>query len=200
MAVGRLPDTNRFGIQNTEVALDKKAQVIVDEFHNTNVNGVYAIGDCIGKIQLTPVAIREGRILSERLFNGQTDLKMDYENVPSVIFSHPPVASCGLSEEQAIKQYGEENISVHRSNFRNMWYALCDPEVKQPSFFKVICLKTEKDRIIGAHLLGRGVDEMMQTFAVVMKMGGTKKQLDSAIAIHPTASEELVLLPPFQLY
>jgi len=152
LAIGRLPDTNRMNIESTQLKLDQTGHVIVDEFCNTSVNGIYAIGDCIGKVQLTPVAIREGRILSERLFNGQTMLKMDYDNVGSVVFSHPPIATCGLTEEEAIKMYGEDDIEVHRSNFRDMWYAMVDEDLKQPSFFKMITVKSLQGKIIGCHL------------------------------------------------
>jgi glutathione reductase (NADPH) len=145
-AIGRAPDTNRFDIENTGVKLDSQGNVIVDEFQNTSVKNIFAIGDCIGKVQLTPVAIREGRILAERIYNGMTDLKIDYSNLGTVIFSHPPVGTCGLSEEEAVKQYGADNIEVHKTSFRNMWYALCAPEVKQPMFFKFISVKNEKSR------------------------------------------------------
>lgn len=145
-AIGRAPDTNRFDIENTGVKLDAKGNVIVDEFQNTSVKNIFAIGDCIGKVQLTPVAIREGRILAERIYNGMTDLKIDYSNLGTVIFSHPPVGTCGLSEEDAVKQYGADNIEVHKTSFRNMWYALCAPEVKQPMFFKFISVRNEKSR------------------------------------------------------
>lgn len=197
-AIGRAPDTNRMDIEKSGVALGKHQEVIVDEFSNTNVENIYAVGDCINRIALTPVAIREARILCERLFNNQTNLKMDYEYVASVIFSHPPVASCGLTEAEAKKKFGEENVKTHISDFNNMYYSLCEQNVKQPSFFKVITVTNDSDRVVGCHLMGKGVDEMMQTMAVCMKMGATKVQLDSAVAIHPTGSEELVLLPPFR--
>lgn len=140
------------------------------------------------------MAVKAGWILSERLFNGKSDLKMDYTNVPSVIFSHPPIGSVGLSEKNAIKKYGIDNIKVYRSRFTSMHYALANDEnIKSQTFFKVVCLKPD-EKLIGIHCIGKGVDEMMQGFAVAIKAGATKKHLESTVAIHPTSSEELVLI------
>lgn len=155
---------------------------------------MYAIGDVNGKINLTPVAVKAGRILSERLFNGKTDWKMDYTNVPSVIFAHPPIGSVGMSEQNAIRKYGVDNIKVYKSRFTSMHYALANDEtIKAQSFFKMVCLKPE-EKVIGIHCIGKGVDEMIQGFAVAIKAGATKKTFDSTVGIHPTSSEELVLM------
>jgi glutathione reductase (NADPH) len=155
---------------------------------------------------LTPVAVRSGRILSERLFNGKENLKCDYEHIPTVIFSHPPIGTVGLSEELAIKEYGADNISSYKSEFTNMFYSLMEPNSKNPerpkSLFKLICHKekavgTQKivsEKVVGVHTIGRAADEMMQACAIAVKMGATKQDFDNTVAIHPTASEELVLM------
>ena len=139
---------------------------MVDEYQNTSVYGVYAIGDVTGCIALTPVAVRSGRILSERLFNGKTKLKMLYSNIPTVIFSHPPIGTVGLSEEEAQKIHGETNVIVYKSSFVNMFYSLAsDEKLKQPSYYKIICLRKgdgpEKHKVVGCHGIGRGMDEML---------------------------------------
>lgn len=195
MAVGRNPNLGGLGVENTDVELGPRGNFQTNEFEQTNVPGIHGIGDVTGKIQLTPVAVKAGRILSERLFNGKTDLKMDYDTIPSVIFSHPPIGSVGLSEENAVKKYGAENVKCYRSKFTNMHYALGDvPEHKPKTFFKMVTLPNENDKVIGIHAIGRGVDEMMQGFAVAVKGGLSKSVFDSTVAIHPTSSEELVLL------
>ncbi|MGC3772234.1 FAD-dependent oxidoreductase, partial [Enterococcus faecalis] len=121
---GRQPNTDQLGLENTKVALDEKGYVKVDKFQNTTQNGIYAVGDVIGKIDLTPVAIAAGRRLSERLFNGQTDLYLDYNLVPTVVFTHPPVATIGLTEKAALEEYGEDQVKIYRSSFTPMYFAL----------------------------------------------------------------------------
>ena len=118
------PNTDQLGLENTKVALDEKGYVKVDKFQNTTQNGIYAVGDVIGKIDLTPVAIAAGRRLSERLFNGQTDLYLDYNLVPTVVFTHPPVATIGLTEKAALEEYGEDQVKIYRSSFTPMYFAL----------------------------------------------------------------------------
>lgn len=140
---------------------------------------------------LTPVAIRQGRILSDRLFNAKTAV-MSYENIPTVIFSHPPIGSIGLSEEEAIKKYGEENIKIYRSRSGNTFYG--PSSKKHTTLYKLVCLIPENERVIGLHGCGKAMDEIVQGFGVAMKMGATKADFDSVVAIHPTASEEFVTL------
>ena len=123
-AVGRSPNTGNLDLTNTDVQLYSSGAVVVDEFEDTKVKTIHALGDVTGKVNLTPVAVKAGRILSERLFNGKHHLKMDYENIPSVIFSHPPLGSIGLSEENAIKKYGEGNVNIYKTEFKNMHYSL----------------------------------------------------------------------------
>ncbi|KAF1297973.1 glutathione-disulfide reductase [Enterococcus sp. JM4C] len=190
-AGGRVPNTSKLGLENTGVKLSDKDFVEVDKFQNTNVEGIYAIGDVIGKIDLTPVAIAAGRRLSERLFNGKTDEHLDYNLVPTVVFTHPPIATIGLTEDQAIEQYGTDQIKVYRSRFTPMYFALS--EYRQKCEMKLICLG-EEEKIIGLHGIGQGVDEMLQGFAVAIKMGATKKDFDNTVAIHPTGAEEFVTM------
>lgn len=190
-AGGRLPNTDKLGLENTSVTLNEKGFVIVDKFQNTTSEGVYAVGDVIGKIDLTPVAIAAGRRLSERIFNGKSEEFLDYENVPTVIFTHPTMATIGLTEAAAIERHGKEQIKVYRSRFTPMYFALSD--YRQKCEMKLVCLG-EEEKIIGLHAIGIGTDEMLQGFAVAIKMGATKKDFDDTVAIHPTGSEELVTM------
>lgn len=185
-------------MENTDVKLGDKGEIIVDEYQNTNVEGVYAIGDVTAKYELTPVAIKAGRTLAERLFNNRPGLKMDYENIPTVVFCHPPIGHIGLTENEAKEKYGEENIGVYTSNYVNMYYSLIQDADKKPkNLIKYITNKSDNERVIGLHLCGRNCDEMLQGAAIAIKMGATKKDFDSVVAIHPTGSEELVLTDPY---
>lgn len=190
-AGGRSANVNGFGLGNTGVELDDHGFIQVDKFQNTTVKSIYAIGDVIGKLELTPVAIAAGRRLSERLFNGKSDLYLDYNFVPSVVFTHPPIATIGWTEEQALSEYGKEEITVYRSRFTPMYFAL--NEYRQKCEMKLVCLGKE-EKIIGLHAIGVDVDEMLQGFAVAVKMGATKADFDNTVAIHPTGAEEFVTM------
>ncbi|MGM9903828.1 glutathione-disulfide reductase [Enterococcus sp. 10A9_DIV0425] len=190
-AGGREPNTNQLGLENTSVELDERGFVKVDKYQQTTDEHIYAIGDVIGKIDLTPVAIAAGRRLSERLFNGKKDAYLDYNLVPTVVFTHPPIATIGVTEEEAIKTYGEGELKVYRSRFTPMYFALND--YRQKCEMKLICLGKE-EKIIGLHAIGVGVDEMLQGFAVAIKMGATKADFDNTVAIHPTGAEEFVTM------
>lgn len=190
-AGGRQPNVDQLGLENTDVKLTEQGFVQVDKFQNTTAEGIYSVGDVIGKLDLTPVAIAAGRRLSERLFNGQSELYLDYDLIPSVIFTHPPIATIGLSEEEAIEKYGEDEIKIYRSRFTPMYFALND--YREKCEMKLVCLGKE-EKIIGLHGIGRGVDEMLQGFAVAIKMGATKADFDNTVAIHPTGSEEFVTM------
>ena len=190
-AGGRLPNTDKLGLENTSVTLNEKGFVIVDKYQNTTSEGVYAVGDVIGKIDLTPVAIAAGRRLSERVFNGKSEEFLDYENVPTVIFTHPTIATIGLTEDNAIECYGKDRIKIYHSRFTPMYFALSD--YRQKCDMKLVCVG-EEEKIIGLHAIGIGVDEMLQGFAVAIKMGATKKDFDDTVAIHPTGSEEFVTM------
>ena len=190
-AIGRAANTSGFGLEKTGVKLTEKGTIYSDEFENTSVPGIYALGDVTGKLDLTPVAVKAGRQLSERLFNNKADAKLDYTDVATVVFSHPVIGSVGLTEEKAIAKYGAENIKVYKSSFTPMYTALGDN--RQPSTMKLVTLG-EDEKIIGLHGIGYGVDEMIQGFSVAIKMGATKADFDNTVAIHPTGSEEFVTM------
>ena len=190
-AIGRAANTSGFGLEKTGVKLTEKGTIQSDEFENTSVPGIYALGDVTGKLDLTPVAVKAGRQLSERLFNNKADAKLDYTDVATVVFSHPVIGSVGLTEEKAIAKYGAENIKVYKSSFTPMYTALGDN--RQPSTMKLVTLG-EDEKIIGLHGIGYGVDEMIQGFSVAIKMGATKADFDNTVAIHPTGSEEFVTM------
>ena len=190
-AIGRAANTSGFGLEKTGVKLTEKGTIYSDEFENTSVPRIYALGDVTGKLDLTPVAVKAGRQLSERLFNNKADAKLDYTDVATVVFSHPVIGSVGLTEEKAVAKYGAENIKVYKSSFTPMYTALGDN--RQPSTMKLVTLG-EDEKIIGLHGIGYGVDEMIQGFSVAIKMGATKADFDNTVAIHPTGSEEFVTM------
>lgn len=192
-AIGREPVTDLINLQATDVETTERGYIKTDEYQNTSVSGIYALGDIMeGGIELTPVAVKAGRMLAERLFNPELpDAKMDYDLVPTVVFSHPPIGTIGLTEPQAIAQYGEENVKVYTSTFAAMYTAVT--QHRQPCKMKLVCVG-EDEKIVGLHGIGFAVDEMIQGFAVAMKMGATKADFDSVVAIHPTGSEEFVTM------
>lgn len=190
-AGGRVPNVDNIGLDNTDVELSPEGFVVVDKFQNTTAQGIYAVGDIIGKIDLTPVAIAAGRRLSERLFNGQTNNFLNYDLVPTVVFTHPTIGTVGISEKEAIDRYGKESVKVYESSFASMYFAL--DTYRQQSRMKLVCAGPE-EKIVGLHGIGRGMDEMLQGFAVAIKMGATKADFDDTVAIHPTSAEEFVTM------
>ena len=191
-AIGREPTTDKINLQAAGVEANARGFIKVDKYQNTNVPGIYAVGDIIeGGIELTPVAVAAGRRLSERLFNNKPNEHLDYNLVPSVVFSHPPIGTVGLTEPQAIEQYGAENVKVYKSSFTSMYTAVT--QHRQPCRMKLVCVGKE-EKIVGLHGIGFGVDEMIQGFAVAIKMGATKADFDNTVAIHPTGSEEFVTM------
>ena len=194
-AIGRSPEVEDLGLDKAGVKQNDRGQIVADEFQNTSVENIYSLGDVSGKVELTPVAIAAGRKLSDRLFGGpeHQGTKLDYTNIPSVVFAHPEVGSIGLSEPDARKEYGDDNIKVYKTSFTAMYYAMMEPEEKGPTSYKVICAGKEQ-KVVGLHILGIGSAEMLQGFGVAIKMGATKKDFDSCVAIHPTSAEELVTL------
>lgn len=190
-AVGRKPRTTNLNLEKINVNTDSKGLVLVDAFQNTSVNGVYAIGDVTDAPALTPVAIAAGRRLADRLWGKQPNACLNYENICSVVFSHPPVGSVGLSEQTAIEQYGKKNIKIYQTRFNPMLDALSD--IKTPTTMKLVTLGDE-EKIIGLHVVGYGADEMLQGFGVAVKMGACKKDFDDTVAIHPTSAEEFVTM------
>ena len=190
-AVGRKANVSQLNLEAAGVALNERGFIQVDEYQNTTTPGIYALGDVSGEKELTPVAIKAGRTLAERLFNGKTDAKMDYELIPTVVFSHPAIGSIGLTQEQAEAKYGVDNIKVYQSTFAGMYSAITVH--RQMTKLKLITLG-EEEKVIGLHGIGGGIDEMIQGFAVAVKMGATKADFDATVAIHPTASEEFVTM------
>jgi len=191
-AIGREPTTDKINLHAAGVEANERGFIKVDKYQNTNVPGIYAVGDIIeGGIELTPVAVAAGRRLSERLFNNKPNEHLDYRLVPSVVFSHPPIGTVGLTELQAIAQYGAENVKVYKSSFTSMYTAVT--QHRQACRMKLVCVGKE-EKIVGLHGIGFGVDEMIQGFAVAIKMGATKADFDNTVAIHPTGSEEFVTM------
>ncbi|EIJ67301.1 glutathione-disulfide reductase [Pasteurella bettyae] len=191
-AIGREPTTDKINLQAAGVETNTRGFVKVDKYQNTNVNGIYAVGDIIeGGIELTPVAVAAGRRLSERLFNNKPNEYLDYNLVPTVIFSHPPIGTVGLTEPKAIEQYGADNVKVYTSSFTAMYTAVT--QHRQPCKMKLVCAGPN-EKVVGLHGIGFGVDEMIQGFAVAIKMGATKADFDNTVAIHPTGSEEFVTM------
>ena len=191
-AIGRHPTTDKINLEVTGVATNDRGYIKVDEYQETNVKGIYCVGDIMeGGIELTPIAVKAGRQLSERLFNNKPDAKMDYSLVPTVVFSHPPIGTIGLTEPEAIAQYGEENVKVYKSGFTSMYTAVTSH--RQPCKMKLVCAGDD-EKVVGLHGIGFTVDEMIQGFGVAIKMGATKADFDSVVAIHPTGSEEFVTM------
>jgi glutathione reductase (NADPH) len=173
------------------VKVDAYGYIPTDKYQVTNAEHIYAIGDVIGRAQLTPVAIAAGRRLSDRVFGGMAGRYLDYNNVPTVVFGHPPIGTVGLSEAAARDEYGDEAVMVYTSSFVPMYYALT---ARKPRCdMKLVCIGPEK-RVAGIHIVGDGADEMLQGFAVAIRMGATKQDFDDTVAIHPTVAEELVTM------
>ncbi|MEO9079868.1 MAG: glutathione-disulfide reductase [Rhodanobacter sp.] len=189
-AVGRVPNTDQLGLTDLGMTLDDGSHVVVDNRQNTSIAGIYAVGDVTGRKALTPVAVAASRRLADRLFGGDAEAHLDYENIPSVVFSDPPLGMVGLTEQQARDRHGA-GVRVYRSRFTPMQRALAGHQ--EQSVMKLVCVGDD-ERVVGIHALGPGVDEMLQGFAVALKLGVRKRDLDDTVAIHPTSAEELVLM------
>lgn len=185
------------GLDKVGVATSEKGYVIADEYQQTSNPKIFSLGDVVGKVELTPVAIAAGRRLSNRLFSGDDAFaqdKLDYTNVPSVVFSHPEAGSIGLTTKEAIAKYGEDNVKIYNSKFNGMYFAMMDSdEEKTPTAYRLICAGPE-EKVVGLHIVGESSAEILQGFGVAIKMGATKKDFDNCVAIHPTSAEELVTL------
>ena len=191
-AIGREPATDQINLDVTGVETDERGFIPTDKYQNTNVDGIYAVGDNTGRVQLTPVAVAAGRRLCERLFNNKPYEHLDYENVATVVFSHPVIGTVGLSEQEAIEQYGEDQVKVYNSQFTALYQAITE-DYRDPTRMKLVCVGKE-EKIVGIHSIGFGSDELLQGFAVAMKMGATKADFDNTVAIHPTSAEEFVTM------
>lgn len=190
-AIGRTPHTGSIGLDAAGVATDAGGYVVVDKYQNTNVPGVYAVGDVTGLAELTPVAIAAGRRLADRVFDGQQERYLDYRNIPTVVFSHPPVGTVGLSEAQAIERFGPDSVRTYKSEFVPMFNALTE---HKPKTVMKLVVAGDEQRVVGCHLIGLGADEILQGFAVAVSMGARKRDFDDTVAIHPTSAEELVTM------
>lgn len=187
-ATGRQPNTKDLGLENMAVETSQNGAIKVNEYYETTEPGVYALGDVVGGIALTPVALAEGMVLASNLFKG-TRNTVDYVNIPTAVFSHPNVGTVGLSEEQAREK--ADRISVFESEFRHLKHTLSgNPE---RTYMKLI-VDSDSDRVLGMHMVGADAGEIIQGFAAAMHCGLTKAQLDSTIGIHPTAAEEFVTM------
>ena len=189
-AVGRAPNSEDLDTAAAGVQTDASGFISTDRFQKTNVDNIFALGDVTGREALTPVAIAAGRRLADRLYGGMDGRHLEYRLIPTVIFSHPPIGTIGMTEDQARAEYGDAT-RVYASGFTAMYYAL--GEDKERSAMKLITAGPE-ERIVGCHVIGDGADEMMQGFAVAIRMGATKADFDDTVAIHPTSAEELVTL------
>ncbi|HEX4241815.1 MAG TPA: glutathione-disulfide reductase [Steroidobacteraceae bacterium] len=189
-AVGRSPHSGDLGLDKAGVTMDDARFVATDAFQNTDVPGIYAIGDVTGRAALTPVAIAAGRRLSDRLFGGKEDRHLDYNLIPTVIFTHPPIGTVGATESEARARHGDA-VRVFIADFTPMYHALTARKTRTD--MKLICVGPEQ-RIVGCHVIGLGADEMLQGFAVAIRMGATKRDFDDTVAIHPTSAEELVTM------
>lgn len=189
-AVGRKPETADLDLAAAGVVCDGLGFIPTDPFQATNVPGVYAVGDITGRAALTPVAIAAGRRLADRLFGGMEGRYLDYSNIPSVVFSHPPIGSCGLTEQQAREEFGAD-VNIYTSEFVPLFNGVT---THKPRARMKLVTSGEDEKIVGIHLFGPGSDEMLQGFAVAMRMGARKRDLDDTVAIHPTSAEELVTM------
>lgn len=190
-AIGRTPNTEALGVGQTALELGEDGTVPVDEWQDTAVDGIHAVGDVTGAAELTPVAIAAGRRLADRLFGGMSDRRLDYHNIPTVVFTHPPVGTVGLTEAEARTRYGDDRIKVYTSHFNSLYNGVLDD--KQPTDMKLVCAG-DNEQVVGLHVIGEGADEMTQGFGVAVRMGATKADLDDTVAIHPTSAEELVTM------
>lgn len=189
-AIGRRPNVN-IGIEKAGVELNNRGRIIVDEWQNTTAKGVYAVGDIIGKAELTPVAVAAGRKLADRIWGGKPESKLSYENIPTVVFSHPTIGTVGQTLAEAVAQYGKEEVTYYQTRFTNMYHALIERKTK--TAMRLVCVGAN-EKVVGIHMIGLGCDEMMQGFGGMVVMGATKKDIDAVVAIHPVGAEELVTM------
>jgi glutathione reductase (NADPH) len=178
-------------LERAGVKLDAYSFIATDKFQTTSAAGIYAIGDITGQSQLTPVAIAAGRRLSDRLFGGMPERFLDYANIPTVVFGHPPIGTVGLTEQAARDEFGDAAVTVYKSSFVPMYYAMT--KIKPRCDMKLVTVGPEQ-RVVGVHIVGPGADEMLQGFAIAVRMGATKQDFDDTVAIHPTSAEELVTM------
>jgi glutathione reductase (NADPH) len=187
-AIGRVPNTAELGLDAAGVTVDERGAIRVDERFRTSAPSIYAVGDVVDRIQLTPVALAEGMLVAQNLFGG-TDRRPDYEAIPSAVFSDPPIGTVGLTEEEARAERGA--VDIYKSTFTPMKQTMTGHDEK--TLMKLV-VERATQRVLGVHMVGPDAGEIIQGFAVALKCGATKAQLDSTIGIHPTAAEELVTM------
>lgn len=190
-AIGRAPQSMDLGLHAAGVSADRDGYIMVDDYQNTSVPGVYAVGDVTSRAALTPVAIAAGRRLADRVFGGMAGRRLDYNQIPTAVFSHPPLGTVGLTEDEAQERHGQDGIKVYRTEFTPLQQAFAKEPDK--TAMKLITVG-RKESIVGLHILGEGADEMLQGFAVALRLGATKRDFDDTLAIHPTSAEELVTM------
>jgi glutathione reductase (NADPH) len=186
-ATGRVPRTKGLGLGSAGVEMDAQGGVVVDEDNRSTCPSIYAIGDVTNRIQLTPIAIREGQAFADTFYGGKPT-RVDYGCIPSAVFSHPPLAQVGLTESEARQKLG--SVKVYSSDFRPMKNVLAGRNER--ALYKMVC--DDMDRVVGIHMIGPDAPEILQAAAVAVKAGLTKAQFDATVALHPTMAEELVLL------
>lgn len=188
-ATGRIPRLEKLGLENTGVEV-KEGAIAVNDYSCTTVPNIFAVGDCTDRINLTPVAIQEGRAFADTEFGGKNRI-MSHENVPSAVFTSPEAATVGLTEAEAKEQYGEEAIQIYRARFGSTYFSVT--QRKEKVLLKLVVEKSS-DRVLGAHMVGEAAAEIMQGIAIPIKMGATKADFDATVAIHPSVSEEFVTM------
>lgn len=187
-ATGRVPNTSGLGLESVEMAVGGNGEIIVDEYSRTSEDNIYAVGDVTDRVALTPVAISEGMAFAETVFNNNPTA-VDYEMIPTAVFSQPEIGTVGLTEAEAREKYTE--VDIYKSRFRPLKHTLSGRDERM--IMKLV-VDGESDRVLGCHILGDDAAEMVQTLAVAMRMGATKKDLDRTMALHPSAAEELVTM------
>ena len=192
-AIGRIAEVRGLNLPAVGLTTNRFGYLPVDDYQNSTVPGIYVVGDACGKSMLTPVAVKAGRLLADRLFGGQPEAKMDYDYIPTVMFAHPQIGMVGYPEYLAKKKFGEDQVHCYKAKFNAMFYSFT--EHKSPTLVKMVCVGPE-EKVVGLHFFGRGVEEMVQGFAVAVKMGATRADFNNTVAIHPTVGEEVVLLGP----
>jgi glutathione reductase (NADPH) len=190
-AIGRRANSAQLDLAATGLQADELRHVVTDLFQETGVPGLYALGDITGRAALTPVAIAAGRRLADRIFGGHQSRHLTYRNIPTVVFSHPPIGTIGFTESEAIAAYGTGEVKIYEAAFTPMYHAFTTRKVKMA--IKLVVAGAD-ERVVGIHVIGPGSDELLQGFAVAVQMGATKRDFDETVAIHPTVAEELVTL------
>mmetsp|Transcript_9167 Transcript_9167/g.16492 ORF Transcript_9167/g.16492 Transcript_9167/m.16492 type:complete len:460 (+) Transcript_9167:82-1461(+) len=189
-ATGRVPMVQNLGLETIGVAMGKKNEILVDEYLKTSVDSIFAVGDVIDRMALTPVALREGHAFADTQF-GKNPRTINYENIPTAVFAQPPIGTCGMTEDAAVKAYGEENIDVYVSTFKPLKHTLTNS--KERSLYKLI-VHAPTDKVIGCHMVESSAGEVIQIIGIAMKAGATKADFDATVGVHPTSAEELVTM------